>query len=91
MADTVAFLTFSASEWERWPAGPYLIRRRTDGQLAYLGQARAAGRSGDAGASRQAYEALLALWQDADPDAAIVRVARHEYRQLGVRRAAGHD
>ena len=31
--DTRAFLTFSASEWERWPAGPYLIRSRDDGRL----------------------------------------------------------
>ena len=33
IADTEAFLEFSASEWERWPAGPYLIRSRTDGRL----------------------------------------------------------
>jgi RimJ/RimL family protein N-acetyltransferase len=33
VADTQAFLTFSASEWERWPAGPYLIRSRTDDRL----------------------------------------------------------
>jgi len=31
--DTTAFLRFSAEEWERWPAGPYLIRSRDDGQL----------------------------------------------------------
>ena len=31
--DTRGFLTFSASEWERWPAGPYLIRARSDGRL----------------------------------------------------------
>jgi ribosomal-protein-alanine N-acetyltransferase len=31
--DTKAFLEFSAQEWERWPAGPYLIISRTDGQL----------------------------------------------------------
>jgi RimJ/RimL family protein N-acetyltransferase len=33
IADTHAFLTFSASEWERWPAGPYLIRSRGDRRL----------------------------------------------------------
>jgi ribosomal-protein-alanine N-acetyltransferase len=33
IADTKAFLTFSAQEWERWPAGPYLIWSRRDGQL----------------------------------------------------------
>jgi ribosomal-protein-alanine N-acetyltransferase len=32
IADTEAFLRFSAQEWERWPAGPYLVRSR-DGQL----------------------------------------------------------
>ena len=31
--ETRAFLAFSASEWERWPAGPYLIRDRSDGRL----------------------------------------------------------
>jgi RimJ/RimL family protein N-acetyltransferase len=31
--DTEAFLRFSAQEWDRWPAGPYLIVSRTDGQL----------------------------------------------------------
>jgi ribosomal-protein-alanine N-acetyltransferase len=30
--DTRAFLDFSALEWERWPAGPYLIRS-PDGRL----------------------------------------------------------
>ena len=33
LADTEAFLKFSAAEWERWPAGPYLIRSRSDGRL----------------------------------------------------------
>ena len=31
--DTESFLHFSAQEWQRWPAGPYLIISRTDGQL----------------------------------------------------------
>src|SRR6516164_11505515 len=31
--DTEAFLRFSAQEWDQWPAGPYLIVSRTDGQL----------------------------------------------------------
>ncbi len=33
VADTEGFLGFSAAEWERWPAGPYLIERRADGVL----------------------------------------------------------
>ena len=31
--DTRAFLSFSDAEWERWPAGPYLICTRADGTL----------------------------------------------------------
>lgn len=31
--DTRGFLAFSAAEWVRWPAGPYLIRARSDGRL----------------------------------------------------------
>jgi RimJ/RimL family protein N-acetyltransferase len=31
--DTEAFVRFSAEEWRRWPAGPYLIMRRGDDQL----------------------------------------------------------
>jgi RimJ/RimL family protein N-acetyltransferase len=33
VADAQAFLRFSDAEWERWPAGPYLIRSRETGQL----------------------------------------------------------
>jgi RimJ/RimL family protein N-acetyltransferase len=33
LADTQAFLNFSAEQWQRWPAGPYVIRLRSDGQL----------------------------------------------------------
>lgn len=33
IADTHTFLRFSAAEWERGPAGPYLIRSRGDGRL----------------------------------------------------------
>jgi DNA-binding winged helix-turn-helix (wHTH) protein/tetratricopeptide (TPR) repeat protein len=51
--------------------------------LALLGRARAAARNGDVGASRLAYEALLGVWKNADPDIAIVRAARREYRQSG--------
>jgi ribosomal-protein-alanine N-acetyltransferase len=33
MADTEAFLAFSATQWEREGAGPYLIWSRADGEL----------------------------------------------------------
>jgi len=53
--------------------------------LAYLGRARAAARAGDVDGSRKDYVSLLALWKDADPDVPVVRAARREYRQLGLR------
>lgn len=31
--DTQEFLAFSDAEWQRWPAGPYVIRGRSDGRL----------------------------------------------------------
>ena len=33
LADTEAFLKVSDSEWERWPAGPYLVLSRADGMV----------------------------------------------------------
>ena len=33
VTDTRGFLAFSAGEWARCPAGPYLIRARSDGRL----------------------------------------------------------
>jgi ribosomal-protein-alanine N-acetyltransferase len=33
LADTETFLEFSQEQWRRWPAGPYLIRLRSDGEL----------------------------------------------------------
>jgi ribosomal-protein-alanine N-acetyltransferase len=30
---TRSFLEFSDSEWDRWPAGPYLVESREDGRL----------------------------------------------------------
>jgi DNA-binding winged helix-turn-helix (wHTH) protein/tetratricopeptide (TPR) repeat protein len=56
--------------------------------LAYLGRARAAARGGDVESSRLAYEALLNLWKDADPDIPSVQAARRESRQLGVPQGA---
>lgn len=33
VADAHVFLALSDSEWERWPAGPYLVHARDDGRL----------------------------------------------------------
>jgi tetratricopeptide (TPR) repeat protein len=50
--------------------------------LAHLGIARARAQGGDAAGSRRAYDALLAIWHDADPDLALLRAARDERRKL---------
>ncbi len=33
LKDTYEFLTMSDKEWEKWPAGPYIIRSRSDNTL----------------------------------------------------------
>jgi len=33
IADSEGFLAYCAAEWERWPAGPFLIESRADGTL----------------------------------------------------------
>jgi eukaryotic-like serine/threonine-protein kinase len=50
--------------------------------LARLGRARAAAHLGDVEGSRREYEALLALWEDADPDVPALQAAQREYRRL---------
>ena len=50
--------------------------------LAQLGRARAIAQSGDAAASRTAYQDLLALWKDASPGFALGQRAESEYLAL---------
>ena len=50
--------------------------------LAHLGIARAAALAGDTSRSRAAYEALFALWKNADPDLPALLQAREEYSKL---------
>ena len=50
--------------------------------LAQLGIARAKAQSGDGDGSRRAYDALLTIWEQADPDLAFLRAARDERRKL---------
>jgi serine/threonine protein kinase/Tfp pilus assembly protein PilF len=51
--------------------------------LAHLGLARAHARSGAITESRAAYEALLAIWSNADPDLPILKQVRDELSALG--------
>jgi eukaryotic-like serine/threonine-protein kinase len=50
--------------------------------LAHLGIARARAQSGDRDGSRREYEALFALWRNADADFAPLKAARAEYEKL---------
>jgi serine/threonine protein kinase/tetratricopeptide (TPR) repeat protein len=52
------------------------------GALAHLQLGRAFALSGDKAKAKAAYEALLALWKDADPDVPILKSAKTEYRRL---------
>ena len=52
--------------------------------LARLGHARTAARMGHLDESRKAYEALFALWKDADSELPILRSDGREHRQLAV-------
>jgi ribosomal-protein-alanine N-acetyltransferase len=37
LADTLAFLSWSDEEWQRWPSGPYLVLARNGGHAHLLG------------------------------------------------------
>jgi DNA-binding winged helix-turn-helix (wHTH) protein/tetratricopeptide (TPR) repeat protein len=50
--------------------------------LAPLYLARARAMAGDVKGSRAAYEQMLSLWKDADPDIPVLRAARQEYGRL---------
>lgn len=50
--------------------------------LACLGLARAATLTGDTAKARKAYQELLTLWKEADPDLPLLIVAKQEYEKL---------
>ncbi|MCC6395309.1 MAG: hypothetical protein IT167_32275 [Bryobacterales bacterium] len=52
------------------------------GALAHLQLGRVFALSGDRPKAKAAYEAFLALWKDADPDAPILKKAKAEYGRL---------
>jgi len=52
------------------------------GPLAHLGIARAQAQLGDNAKSRIAYQDLLAVWKDADPDIPMVKKAKEEYARV---------
>ena len=50
--------------------------------MARLQLARALALSGDTVKAKRAYDDLLTLWKDADPDIPMLREARAEYARL---------
>ena len=50
--------------------------------LAHLGLARAYAAEGDQSKARAAYQDILALWKDADPDLPVLKQAKAEYAKL---------
>jgi len=87
--DTHAFLEFSESEWQRWPAGPYLIFSLSDDELlgstglgfeqptcASTGYVLAK----DSWGKRFATEALLAMCETAQ-ELSVERLYAHVYPQ----------
>ena len=50
--------------------------------MAYLGEGRAWALAGDSVKAKQAYEAFLALWKDADTDLPVLAQAKKEYAAL---------
>ena len=58
------------------------LANRPERALALLGLARARALTGDITGSRMAYQDVLALWKDADPDLPVLQQARAEYARL---------
>jgi ribosomal-protein-alanine N-acetyltransferase len=85
IGDVEQFLSVSAAEWERWPAGPYLIVLRSDGTLlggtGYAFESPRIATTGyvlarDAWGFGYATETLTAILRTA-PDLGIERLSTH--------------
>jgi eukaryotic-like serine/threonine-protein kinase len=72
----------AAGEFQRILDLPGVVANEPIGALARLGLARALRLQGRAAEARVAYQDLLQLWKDADPDLPVVRTARSEYAAL---------
>jgi eukaryotic-like serine/threonine-protein kinase len=69
-------------EFQKILGHPGLVGNTIVGPLARLGLGRAYALSGDTKRARDAYEDVLALWKDADPDIPILKQAKAEYAKL---------
>jgi tetratricopeptide (TPR) repeat protein len=68
----------AAAEFQKILDHPGIVLNDPIGPMARLQLARALSASGDGAKSAAAYQDLLALWKDADPDIPVVQQARAE-------------
>lgn len=72
----------AAAEFQRVLDHPGVVLEDPMGALARLQLARAWTLAGDAGKAKAAYEDVLGLWKEADPDIRALKEARAEYARL---------
>jgi serine/threonine protein kinase/tetratricopeptide (TPR) repeat protein len=72
----------AAAEFQKILSHPGLTLNFATGPLARLGLARAYAASGDRVNARKAYQDLLGIWKDADPDLRLASEAKAEYQRV---------
>jgi tetratricopeptide (TPR) repeat protein len=72
----------AAAEFQKISDHRGLLRNSSWGALAALGLARAYALQGDTTKAKAAYQHLLTLWKDADPDIPILKEAKAEHAKL---------
>jgi Flp pilus assembly protein TadD len=72
----------AATEFQKILDHRGLLWNCATGPLAHLGLARAYVLQGDTAKAKAAYQDLLALWKDADPEIPILKEAKAEYAKL---------
>jgi DNA-binding winged helix-turn-helix (wHTH) protein/Flp pilus assembly protein TadD len=72
----------AAAEFQKFVDHRGLVVNFPWGALAHLGLARAYAVQGDTAKARAAYQDVLTLWKDADPDVPVLKQAKAEYAKL---------
>jgi uncharacterized protein YbjT (DUF2867 family) len=72
----------AAAELRKILDHPGIVLNDPIGALARLQLGRAMAASGDNAKAKAAYQDLLTLWKDADPDIPILKQAKAEYAKL---------
>jgi predicted Zn-dependent protease len=72
----------AAAEFQKYIDHPGLVRECPLGALARVGLARAYAMQGDTVKARAEYQEFFSLWEDADPDVPVLKLAKAEYARL---------